>query len=376
MADEQKVIEIDVDSTSTTDLGDMLFGGAELIEETPAEQPVEPIPASDVVPPVQPSADEANAQDANNVPPSGEPPAPAATPAPDDAQPHAQQPVEPTSAPAPAPVPVASTVAPPVPSVPPVPPVTQGAEHLTDIERAAVAMAQRNPDMSLAQCIEVVQQRTDAGKPAEPSLDERIAELRQKIVDAGKNGSIFDDDVASTVLDYNDLIAQKAVADAQAQRNEAANDAVLKFQHQQSRQRVLEMCPDVAVEGSPIYNAIGKTIDELEGNPILLSPNAPEKIYFYANLLLPENQRGAMVRKAADVPPVQPVQPVQAPPATPTPTGTAPQQPQIRLVSGSATSAQHSTTIQQKDSGAFVDSQSAAALKSLLFGNDSVTVVL
>lgn len=219
--------------------------------------------------------------------------------------------------------------------------------NLAEDEARALEIRKRNPDLSLEASLSLARQQlgyTDQPAEqveAEPTLDERIAAIEEKLDEAGANDGLFTSEIANLTKEHARLLAEQAVQRAESIRHDEAQTAIMRDKREESYQRAASMCPEALDVSSVIGKSLSAVIAEAEAtnNPLLYDPQAPELFLALANARLPEAQRVELKRPAATTNPTpSEAQPAPAQPVQPSPAGVLP-------VAASARTAQPATQL-------------------------------
>lgn len=250
-------------------------------------------------------------------------------------QPVEEQVEEPTESPA---EPVVASPAEPIVAAAPVEPVAEPSadpdpyEGFSDVERRAVEIRKRNPDLSLEESMDrakvqlgvAVDPEAEPEEPQEPQApqqtpQERLAELEHLLQEAGQNEGLYTAEIAQLNIEHNRLSAQIALEEAEAKRTREAQEAqqlqAMQAQREASKQNVIALCKhsgqDAEDPNSPIGKAIRTVFEEMQAvdHPDLYDPNAPDLIFAKANLRLPEADRIEVRKISSPAVPSHPVNP-------------------------------------------------------------------
>jgi hypothetical protein len=228
-----------------------------------------------------------------------------------------------------------------------------------DYERMAAEIRERNPDILLDTALamakarlgysdeEPMEEPTEEGDP-EPTTAEKISAIEDALQEEGANEGLFTPRVAELTKELSRLhghAAQESMREYMSAERQADNDARTAFENREqllaamdeSRARVLDICPEAGDASSPIGRAMSQLIGDYQaiGHPDLSDPKAPELIFSKANILLPVESRVSVSpnRAPKHQPKAQPAQPrtVQQPSAAQS-LPTAPPVPTVRAL--------------------------------------------
>jgi len=173
-------------------------------------------------------------------------------------------------------------------------------------EARALDLRRRNPDMSLEAALHMA--RTQLGyynedgsdRPTEPTVEDRIADIEEKLAEAGANDGLFTTEIATLTKEHARLCADLAVQRAERARFEEARSVEQSRLREESYQRASSLWPEATDSSTPLGQALLAVINEAEAsnNPLLYDPQAPELFVALANARLPENLRVEMKRPA------------------------------------------------------------------------------
>ena len=182
-------------------------------------------------------------------------------------------------------------------------------ENMADDERRALDIRRRNPDLTLEAALTMAREQLgsdeDGDQAAEPTLENRIAEIEQQMDEAGANEGLFTSEIANLTKEHARLLAEQAAQNAVAQvrqnQVDEARTAEMTSQREASYQAAVASCPEATDPNTPIGKSLSAVIAEAErtNNPLLYDPQAPELFLAMANARLPETQRVELKRPAA-----------------------------------------------------------------------------
>jgi hypothetical protein len=201
----------------------------------------------------------------------------------------------------------------------------------SEVERKALQIRARNPDLSLEQAIEMAKGKGEAEQAQEvPSLAKIEGTLDAKAKDKAEAIKNLEFDKAAQLeLEIAGLQKELRKAERIAIQQEEAEKVARQDNLNTAKQKAVEFYPDTANKDSALTKKMFEIFDVLQdsGNPIISDPNMPFKLAQMAANELGIAPRNPKAAKASPAP---------KPVATTPPSSTARRSPTIQPASGNA----------------------------------------